>query len=167
MRTFLLILVFSIASFSQSFTFSDESGEFQIVFPKRPRIESIYATGINGQKAFLAVSDSQLKVERFLFTGEVARSVQQWTDEFLASAAIEHGEDNAYENVSVATSSDKFGRYAKLQGFRTFDDVRYRIEIWFVYGKREFFAISVISPSQVFPTKVIRDFRDSFSFKKE
>lgn len=170
--TFLIVFSFSTSVWSQeristsALEFPKNSIEFVVTFPEAPKVETVFANGHVSKSAKLLGASVQMKVEILEFEEAIMEKFARFDEVQLSSAAWNHGRDNGLESLTVATGSSGFGRYAKMQGYKTLSGERMIFEAFFYYGKRQVFVLYVVSPSRLYPTKSITKFLNSMRFAK-
>ncbi len=164
-----LVIVCSLPTVAQNsngtgaFAFSENSGEFAVVFPSRPNIREVHMSTGDGFQAELVLPTEGclLRAESVIFTPSHAVSIRSVEVRVLTEQAMAMAEANGLSNPQVTSARNQLGRFVQVRGNKTIEGTAATFEIIAYYGRSSMIILTVGAPSRDFPTASITNFLNS------
>lgn len=172
-KFFLLLILFVSFTLGQknngtnSFIFPENSIEFTIQFPSKPKIEKIFAIGKSGLKAELLTNYGFLRAEIFTITQEEAKQVFTNDDSHFIQIGFDYAEFNGLTNSTSTTGKTKLGRFINVKGFKKVDGINISFEAIFYYGQQQAIILYAGAKSSEYPRISITNFFSSLNVVKD
>ena len=141
--------------------FPESTREFSVVFPRAPRIQTVYADGFTGKQAELSLNDCFLRAEVMELSDEQASDAAKNTETQRAEIAHAYARANGLSNAAVTSGVNELGRFAKLRGNKVIQGVNITFESIFIWGYKQAFTLTVGGSSSRYPQQSITTFLNS------